>query len=189
MPSKPKLADPGALIRGGKLRTAEFRVCMDPDLIAEHEDLLEQRAEAKLRAEDSLAGGGTAELDERIAAVLAQIEEATIVLVLKALPRPKFRALKDQHPPRKDADDNPAPEHTSDWRLGVNIDTFFDPLVRAELVSPVLDEETLTMLIEERLTDGQWDALTTTAWNLNLEKVDVPFSPAVSPNRRSSSRR
>lgn len=188
-PAKPKLADPGQLIRNGKLKTDEFRACMDPDLIAEHQDLLDQRAAARARAEDSLAGGNVAELEEKIAGVLDRIEAQTVVLVLKALPRPEFRSLKDAHPPRRDPEGNPLPEHADDWRLGVNVDTFFDPLIRAELVSPVLDEDTLTMLLEERLTDGQWDALTTVAWNLNLDKISVPFSSAVSPSRRSSSRK
>lgn len=186
MPAKPKLADPGALIKAGKLKTAEFRVCMDPDLVEEYERLLLARDAAKEAAQDSLAGGRAVEVEAEIAKVLEQIEEQTITLVIKALPRPKFRAMKDEHPPRKDAEGNLVPD---DRRLAVNVDTFFDVLIRAELVSPVLDEDTLTVLLEERLTDGQWDALTTAAWNLNLEKVDVPFSPAVSPSRRNSSRR
>lgn len=189
MVAKPKLADPGALIKAGKLKTAEFRVCMDPDLVAEYERLLLARDAAKEAAQDSLAGGRTVEVEGEIAKVLEQIEEQTITLVLKALPRPKFRAMKDEHPPRKDAEGNTAPEHADDWLYKINMDTFWDPFIRASLVSPVLDEETLAVLLEERLTDGQWNALTTKAWNLNLEKVDVPFSPAVSPSRRNSSRR
>jgi len=162
---------------------------MDPDLIAEHEDLLQRRDEAKAAAKDSLAGGNVVELEQQIADVLEHIEAATVVLTLQALPRPRFKALKDLHPPRKDAEGNPSPEHAGDLRLGVNEDTFFDVLLRAEIIAPVLDEETLTVLLDERLTDGAWEALTTVAWNLNLEKVAVPFSQAVSPTRRSSSRK
>lgn len=186
MPSKPKLADPGQLIRDGKLRTAEFPVCLAPDLVGEYERLLLARDAAREADSDSLAGGKAVEIDTEIAELLEQMQASTLTLVLKALPRPAFRSLIDQHPPRKDAEGKLT--HDED-RLGVNYESFFDALVRASLVSPVLDEDTLTLLIEERLTDKQWQDLNDVAWNLNRTSVSVPFLPAVSPNRRTSSRR
>jgi hypothetical protein len=185
MPSKPKLADPGALIRGGKLRTDEFRVCMDPDLVDEYERLIVERDEAKEAARDSLAGGSVAELDAQISELLDAMGAATVPLVLKGLPRPQWRAMLDRHPPRKDAEG----KNLARDILGFNYEAFFDELIRASLVSPVLDEETLTLLLDERLTDAQWEALTNVVWGLNRTAVDVPFSPAVSASRRNSSRK
>ncbi len=63
-PAKPKLADPGVLIRNGKLRTAEFPICLDPDLVSEYERLLLAR-DAAQEADDSL------EFDARAAIALA----------------------------------------------------------------------------------------------------------------------
>jgi hypothetical protein len=187
MPARPKLADPGTLIRNGKLRTGEYRVCVNPDLVNEYEDLVRRRDVAKAAESDSLAGSAAPELDAQIDALLEQMEAATITLVLQALPRPQFRALVDKHPPRKDAEGN-IPD-INDRRLGVSYDAFFEELVRAQLVAPKLDPADRETLLDELLTDGQWDALTTVAWNINKTAVSVPFSPAASANRRNSSAR
>lgn len=186
-PAKPKLADPGVLIREGKLRTDTFRACMDPDLIAEHEALVARRDAAKEASRDSLAGGSVVELDGQIAEVLDQIEKVTLVLTLRAMPRPEFRALIAKHPPRKDGDGNFA--YPQDARLGVNYDTCMAALVRLSIVDPDLDATTLDLLLDERLTDADYNALTTVAWNLNMGSVSVPFWPASSPSRRTSSPR
>jgi len=180
--------DAAAKIRGGKPRTLAYRVCVDPDLVGEYERAVAERDEVKAAPRTTMAAAGVpAELEERIAALLEQIEADTIVLTFKALPRPEFGALRDQYPPKRNADG--AIERHYDARLGVDTEGFFEPLIRASLISPVLDEETLTVLIEERLTDGQWDDLTTKVWNLNQATVSVPFSPAVSPTTPSSSPR
>lgn len=186
-PAKPKLADPGALIRAGKLRTEEFRVCMDPDLVTEYERLQLAKAAAAEAATDSLAGGRTVEIDAEIAALAAQMQAATVTLVLQALPRPKFRAIVDRHPPRKD-DDGKLINSGLDY-IGVSFDAFFSDAIPASLVSPVLDEETLTILLEERLSDQQYIDLAMTVWGLNKTSVDVPFLPAVSTRTRTSARK
>jgi hypothetical protein len=73
--------------------------------------------------------------------------------------------------------------------VGVDYDPFFAALLPLSLVSPVLDEETLTHLVDEVLSNAQWTELTTVMWNLNEGTVDVPFSPAVSPKTKGSSPR
>ncbi len=178
--------DPGALIRGGKLRTGEFRVCLDPDLIAEYEQLLDQREVAKAAVRDSLAAGPVTAFDGPIAELLERMEAATLTLKLTALPRPEFRALADKHPPRRDADDKLT--HSEDI-IGVNCESFFSALLRVAIVEPALDAETLDRLLDELLTDRLWQELNDVAWNLNRQSVSVPFSPAVSPSRRTSSPR
>jgi hypothetical protein len=71
----------------------------------------------------------------------------------------------------------------------VNSETFFEPLIRESIVSPVLDDETLTVLLDERLTDAQWNDLTTVVWNLNEARINVPFSSAASTSRKTSGRK
>lgn len=181
--SRPK--DPKALIRSGKPRTAEFRVCVDPDLVGEYERAVAQRDAARSAPRDSLGAGAVPpELEERITALLEQIEDKTVVLTFRTLPRPEFRAMRDKYPPRKDEEGRLT--HSLDARMGVNADEFFEPLVRASLAAPELDDDTVTVLIDELLTEGQWDDLTTLVWNLNESKIDVPFSPASSPTTPSS---
>lgn len=183
---KPKLADPGTLIRTAKHRTVTFPVCVDPDLVSEYEDLVAARSEAGVTPRDSLAAGSDVQqLDAQIAELLLRIEAATVVLRFRELPRPTFRALTDKHPPRKDEDGTLT--HTEDF-LGVNFETFHPELVRACLIEPELDAETTDLLIDG-LGDRQWEDLTTVVWNLHRKSVNVPFSPAASPTRRNFSRK
>src|SRR5689334_20654552 len=95
---------PSELIRGGKLRTATFDVCLDPDLVEAYEALQDEKERQIERKRDSLAGGATVELDEQISALLEEMRDNTLTLTFKALPRPSFRALMDAHPARKDED-------------------------------------------------------------------------------------
>lgn len=185
-PARPKLADPGALIRNAKLRTGEFRVCTDPELLDEYQRLILARDAAKDAAKDSLSAGATGEIEAQIAKALKAVEDATVTLVFRALPRPQFRALIAEHPQRKDAEGNLT--HPLD-ALGFNFDSLFDALIRRSLVSPQLDEDTLSFLLEDVLNDQQYLDLTDVLWDINKSTVHVPFSPAVSPKTRSSSRR
>jgi hypothetical protein len=187
-PAKPKLADPGQLIRGAKQRTAEFRVCVDPDLVAEHDRLLLARQAAAEAAADSLAGNSAAAgIDAEIEALLGEIEKNTVVLQLRALPRPRFRAIVDQHPPRKDDDDKVT--NGLDFQFGVHFDDTMAELIPASLVGPDLDDDERRILLDELLTDAQYIALAVACWDLNREVLNVPFSSGGSASRRTSSRK
>lgn len=187
-PARPKLADPGALIRSAKPRTAEFRVCVAPDLVTEHERLLLARQQAAESTADSLAGkSATAGIDTQIEALLADIEQHTVVLQLRALSRPRFRAIVDQHPPRQDGDGKVA--NGLDAQFGVNFDDTMAELIPASLIGPDLDDETRRILLDELLTDAQYIALGVACWDLNRQTVNVPFSSGGSSSRRTSSRK
>lgn len=184
MSAKSKV-DAKTLIRRRKPRTLEFRVCVDPDLVREYERAVTERDGGRSEPRDSLAAGGVSpELEARIADLLEQVEASTIQLTFRSLPRPEFKALRDKHPPRKDADGKLT--HFADARLGLDADGFFEPFIRASLVTPDLDDADMTALIDEVLTEGQWTDLTTKVWNLNEESIDVPFSPAASEKTPSS---
>jgi hypothetical protein len=178
--------NPVDLIRGGKLPEKDFPVCVDPDLVSEHDELVKLRDAAAKAGTTAQAGATTADLDERVAGVLKQMEAATVTLRLRALNRRAWKALKDEHPPRRNTEGTVIPE---DLFVNVHRDEFFDALVRKSIVDPELDDETMTVLIEDKLTDGQWEDLTTTCWNLNETSISVPFSSAASTNRRTTSRK
>lgn len=199
--AKPK-PDATALIAAGKRRTDTFRACMDPDLVGayevlvdERERLVEERDAQQVKAQDSLAGKADtseldkqiADLDKQLADLQQQINAVTVVLTFEALPRQVFRALMDKHPPRKDAEGNPT--HPQDAILNLAYEPFLDELLRASIIAPDLDAGTLDLLFDERLTDRDWERVTNVVWALNRALVNVPFLSAVSPNRRSSSKR
>lgn len=180
------------LIRGATLRRDEWRLCVQPELVTDWEELRAEQAAERGRAAESFSGGGRAnKLQEELDVLAEQMEACTVTLVLQALPRREYRALVDEHPPRKDADGNVLP---TDARYGVDYDAFYNVLARRSILGARVDEETIedldeatvNLLIDEKLTDGQWEELTSRCHRLNRATVDIPFSPAGSPTRRRS---
>lgn len=192
------MADVKALIAGATLPTKPVEVCLNAGLAAEYERLDQQRAEAETAvADDRLVGKSAArQIAEQMEARRQEMLDSTVEFVLRAMPRHRFRALVDKHPPRRDVDDD---------LPGVNAATFYDALIRASVVSPKLDDEDWANLLGVyaehegpcqlddpdvdnpdchcqggALTSRQFDQLSRTAWSLNRHEVSVPFSPAAS---------
>lgn len=183
-----KLSDFHELLKQARLPERTVAVCLRADLVADHEGLQRQLDQAQQRQVDSLAGTGTGILEERIRDLEADMKASIVVFRLRALPharrasdpRPTFRELRSQHPARE-VDGKVLPE---DMMAGwINAMTFPDPLVRHSIVEPELSDEDWENLV---LSQGQFDELATTAWELNQGKVDVPFWSGGSATRRSS---
>lgn len=164
--------DVAALILGGALPEKVEPVCLALDLAVEYEALQAELAGEAERNADSLSGGRSAELRAQLGDLKCRMQAATVPFRFRALPAPKFKALKREHPPRKAEDGTVV---VRDGLLEVNEDTFFEPLLRASLVEPILDDATFRVLVDERLTDAQLERLTTICWHLNVRTVDVPF--------------
>lgn len=136
------------------------------------------------------------ELDAELARLREAAADATLILVVEALPKTAFRALLAQHPPRKGEDGKPLPV---DVVLGANTESLGLPLARASVAgyretddaaTPVLsvDPETLTWLFgspdgetEPFLTERQVGRIGATAVALNIGDDAVPL-----PRRRSA---
>ena len=187
------------LIRSGDtLPETTVPLCLNGALQAEYEQAQRDLDKAEDDADTRRARGRRlADEDphrarkDRLAELSEQMQPYVLPLRLRALSRPKFRALRSEHPPRQD-DDGKVMD--VDLAVGVNIETFFDALVRACIVGSAEDDGTvepiadadLTMLLDERISDGQWKALADSAWSINRRDVDVPFSRASSKPTPSS---
>lgn len=178
------MSDIKAKIRAARLPERTVPVCLDGALIAEIEAA--DRELVRLReqpAADSLDGGGDVRrAAERVEALREQMSEASEDFRLRAMPRKRWKAFIRQHQPRKDEDGR---VDERDRHIGVNVDTVYPALIRASVVSPALDDEDwLTLLGDDEvdgvLTDRQFDELSSAAWFLNRDTVDVPFSRAAS---------
>lgn len=170
------------LLGTARLPERSVQVCLRGDLVADHEAAERDLEQAQKRSGGSLAGGGIGAIVERIEALEAQMQESTYAFRLRAMPKPKFRALIAAHGPRR-GDDGEVLD--ADRHLGVNAETFFDALIRACLVDPELDDAEWLQLVEA-LTDAQYDELSGAAWLLNRSEVDIPFSRAASRAKRLS---
>lgn len=141
----------------------------DLDLFEEYE-----RLQAAQLAPKTMAGTDRARLDE----VEAEIRAGMMRFRFRALGRRSLQKLMDAYPPRKDK--------TRDQMLGFNEDEATAALIRKCLVEPELSDEAVNELIEDQLTDGQYDRLADTAWALNRRSADIPFSLAGSTSRPPS---
>jgi hypothetical protein len=177
-----------AMLAEAKLPEKTVPICLRGDLVAEFEDAERLLEAASEHRNDSLDGGGdVGELAERIEALREQMREDTYTFRLRALPKRDFRALVSDHPPRRVTNEAGDEEfHQQDRFLGVNFETFFDALIRASVVDPELDDADWVVLLQEKLTDKQYDKLADGSWTLNRSDVDIPFSHAASLISRTS---
>lgn len=165
------------LILEAKLREEVVSICL-------HSDLNEQwtQADRELREAQAITGASLEPSEElrtlaqRVVDIEDQMAKKTIRFRLRALPSAKFRALAEQHPPRRDDEGNANPR---DLRMGFNAETYFPALLRASVVDPELPDDVWATFLE-KITDRQWEQLTTAAFAVNREDVDVPFSLAAS---------
>ncbi|MGW5556849.1 hypothetical protein ACWER9_06455 [Micromonospora sp. NPDC003944] len=173
------------LLAGARLPEATVPVCLRGDLTAEFEDLERQLDQAQRETLASLEDQSSANgIAERMEHVRQEMLQHTYQFRLRAMPRPAWRSFIAEHPPRKDTESGAVVEQ--DRGVGVNTETFFDELVRRSVVDPQLTDDEWKLLLDQALTDRQFDTLSSAAWGLNRRDVDVPFSLAASRMTRST---
>lgn len=192
-----------ALLRSSRRAERSVPVCLRGDLVAEFEELDRKLGDAAARAaaqpnDQRLNRKGVTEAHrfaQEMLALQEQMREFTVDFRLRALAPKRWQELTALHPPRKGDDGK---THEQD-HTGVNMATFFEPLLRESIFSPVLDDEAWEMLMgraepteedpdadKRGLSDAQMDSLSSAAWSLNRRVVDVPFSSAASRILRNS---
>lgn len=171
-----------AMMAEARLPERSVPLCLRGDLAADFQALEAELDAARIAAGDSL-DSGAGEIIDRMEAVQALMRENTYPVRLRAMPGPEFRALIAQHPARR----NEAGEiDKAEQGFDFNVDTFFEPLLRACLVDPDLTSKDDWRAFVDGITDYQFNQLAVTALNLNRGKVDVPFSLAASMMKPSS---
>ncbi len=183
------------LLQQAKLPETTVRICLRGDLQAQFEQAERELAEAQRQGGDSLAGNGERVIAERIEALRREMVHFTAVFRLRAMPQPAWKRLCAAHPPRKNEDGS---VDERDKLVGINVESFFEAVIRGCVVEPALDDEDWRILLgdteaerdrrlaagepveEGKLTDRQFDGLADAAWALNRHEVDVPFSRAAS---------
>jgi hypothetical protein len=88
----------------------------------------------------------------------AEAESRGISIILRTLGRKKYAELTKDHPPR-DGD-------AKDANAGVNIDTFYEALVRSCWASPALSDDELGELLDS-LTPAQFELIALAAFSLH----------------------
>lgn len=149
-----------------KLDEDWVEICLRPDLAVEHEELDSDLQESKINdAKRPLRNGmeappseKTVDLEARVLALEEEMIESSVKFAFRALSRDKFRALCDQHPPRRG--------DQYDTAVGYNRSGLGDALVRASLVEPEFDDTSWAELLEV-VSVGEWNRLQQVAEKVN----------------------
>lgn len=165
--------DPIEVIKAAKPIETTVSLPLAGELVAEHEELERQLAEAQRGTPNSLEGNKPArEIAKRIVELEKQLAEKVVTFRVRGMGKKAWRALVTEHAPRSG--------NEGDARAGYNVDTFAAVALRKCVVSPVMDDETWDHLVDVVLSDGQYDQLAEAMWDVNRAKVSVPFSRAAS---------
>lgn len=156
------------LIRSAQLPLEKAKICTRPDLVDEYEALAADLAAAKTDR-DSLAGNPQIpRLEERLAELKEQIEEATIEFKIRGLPAEQYTKLAAKYPAREG-------DRMDIAAGGVNRDEIAEQLIRLGTVDPILDEDDWQYLLGTALNNVGYQQLTLTAWAANNIPVSAPF--------------
>jgi hypothetical protein len=165
-----------------KLPTRSVPLCLRGDLIAAWQDLDRRFNQANEAPDEDTLASATSEEARDLAQQMADLEEqmraATRTFRLQGLPGSKWRELLKAHPPREG--------DTGDQQTEFNRDTFGVAALAACCAMPKMTLAQAEKLIDEKLTDGQWNTLFAHVWNMHTTAVDVPFSLAASAIRAAS---
>lgn len=164
-------------------------VCLRGHLQADLDELRDQLQKLQTETDDSLEGDPrTGELEQQIEAVRQKMRDGYVTFRLRALPEHQYRALRDAHPPRKITDDEGKETVHPEDRGGINVRTFYRPLIQACTVSPQLSEQQWDKLFGEKIGANDFQRLGVTAIiTCSQDVLDNPFTPpAASTTSRSS---
>lgn len=154
-------------LRNRTLAEAPLRVCDDITVRDAH-----RAAQARAARMRALADSQPGDADLQSHAAQAQVdaeqaerayEEASEVLMMRALPRPVYEALVEAHPPTPDQ-----AEKGNDW----NADTFCAALIAASYVGPMTDQDAQELLDTWGIADA--NELFLSAFNVqSISRTDL----------------
>jgi hypothetical protein len=146
------------------------RLCLAGHLLAQWRDLERRLAEAavpKSLGERSEAGV----IAEQMESLRTQMRDAEHAFLLRAMPPQDWAAFYSTKPVRgRDEDADTWRNRWFAWLCDLVSRCAIEPEMTADQVAQLCDV----------LSGEQWDELTDCAWNLNGERVSIPFSAAAS---------
>ena len=154
-----------------KLAEESTVICLRPDLIEQWDEANEALQEAVAKGMTGARVGtkppAHTEAAEMVQAIEEEIEKSSATFRFRALPKDEWRALCDDHPPRKG-------NEVDQW-TGYDRDAVLDEAVRRSLIDPVFDDESWAEL-GTVISSGEWEELRKVANSVNRGVVESPKS-------------
>lgn len=158
-----------------KLAEESTVICLRPDLIEAWEEANDQLQELVASGMKPPRVGSKPtdqiELAKLVTELEAEIEANSATFRFRALPKDEWRALCDNHPPRKG--------NEVDSLVGYDRDAVLDEAVRRSLIDPVFDDESWAQLVAV-VSSGEWEELRKAANSVNRGVVESPKSALAS---------
>lgn len=174
MASKTRLAEIVAQVQP---RTSSVRICLRGDLIAEHERLERELAEARRTDADTNEPDEAPGIARSVLAVEAKMRDAEVEFVLQAMGMTAWSDLLAKHPPTKEQ---------KGQRLDHNLETFSVAAVAASLIDPCDATEDDVRALSERMSLGEWQRLWGACLEANVSGDAPGESSAASETLRGS---
>ena len=156
-------------LKEAKLPERSLEVCLRGDLAARFDELERQLREARDSNGPQRMGATSAAMQivEQQNALRAEMADAMLPIVVRALPRPEWLALTKRHPPREGND--------GDQALGTDLSALMEEAIPACVVEPEMDAEDWEMF-NAKVSSGDFDKVFTAVWDVNRSGVDLPKS-------------
>lgn len=170
------------LIDDAELPEDTVKLCLHNSLQREFEAADKRLADALEtdRGADSL-GGGAADLEvlaAEVERIRQQMAASVVTFRFQARDKDRWPELIAAYPPREG--------NEADSRYGLHFNAFMTELIQESTISPAMTPARWAKVLK-KITDGQWELLTSTLWQLNRKaELSVPFSPAASRIMRNS---
>lgn len=161
------------------LATKSTQICLRPDLIQAWEEanevLVASRAQdttGEMRMADRTSpSAASKKAAKRVKELEDEIEANAITFTFRALPKDEWRALCEQHPPRKG--------NQIDQFLGHDKDAVEDAAVRKCMIDPVFDDASWGELLAV-CNPSEWNELRETVREVNGSVTNLPKSQLAS---------
>lgn len=158
----------GDVLAAAKPREASVTICVAGDLAGEHDRLAAELQAERAKDVTSIAGNPrVVELAQHIQELEGRMKAAEFTFTFRALPSREWSDLVANHPPRDGHDER------------FNTSTLPVEVIKRCLIEPAGSAAEIDTLMD-RLSDGAFDRLFTTAWDANRQGPSVPFSSAAS---------
>lgn len=155
-----------------RLREQATQICLRPDLLDEWEAANDELQESQARDVGSarLASGvssATKRIAQKVQIIERQIEDNSIWVKFRAMPKDDWIVLCEQYPPRRGND--------IDAVIGYDRDSVQDAMVRACMIDPVFDEKSWAEFVKV-VNPGEWAELRETVSQVNGAVTGTPKS-------------
>jgi len=162
------------ILAGAELPEESVQLCLKGSLVRRYEELERQVLVAATVSTNLGERAPASQISAQLEELRAEMAPWQVSFQLRAVTPKAWRNLLDEQPSEPDPKKSDEAETYDD-----RFHAWVCKLVAVSCAEPAMTPEQAAEL-HDKLSGGQWKALTDTAWALNAERKKLPFSAAAS---------